>query len=438
MVVGEYLPSLLQESTPDRASDRSSRWAAPDRAPESAMDGVEKTPITSQRAASNGVPDSNGSTADVRSRDRLSSLRLALQQDALQLYSSQTFPGRSLRATPAHPTPLLVAAAEELGGYTAMAASELEYYLFNESYQQAHKQGHHQLTPVGWQSEDYHTLQGTREEFFNAPARRHLSLSGVPVENSKGEFGHGQHELNVKYTNALTMADRHVVYKQCLKELAEKLGVSVTFMAKPHAEQAGSGCHIHLSLQKDGRNAFVGDESITGAKGSVSKEFRWFLGGWMKHTPDLMVFYAPNVNSYKRFVAGSWAPTRIAWSQDNRTSPFRVVGHGSALRIECRLPGADCNPYLAFAAALASGLDGIRNRIEPPAGASGNVYNASELQHVPRSLAKATERFASSAFAVEMLGEDVHHHYTHFFRTEQLAYDSAVTSWERERYFEQI
>ncbi|KAL2620216.1 hypothetical protein R1flu_000421 [Riccia fluitans] len=330
-----------------------------------------------------------------------------------------------------------VAEAEKEGGYVCKAASELEYFLYQQNFEEAKEKKYFGLKPVGWHREDYHILQGSREEFFNGPARRHLDASGVPVENSKGEFGLGQHELNVKYAEVLEMADRHVVYKQCLKELADQLGVSVTFMAKPHVDQPGSSSHLHLSLsRKDGTPVFPGDEKLGST--SCSDEFRWFLGGWMKHTPELMVFYAPNVNSYKRFVSGSWAPTQLVWSRDNRTAPFRIIGSGKSLRIECRLPGADCNPYLAFAAALASGLDGIRHKIEPPDHFEGDVYKATDQLRVPQSLGEAVQVFKKSEFAKEMLGEDVHHHYAHFFETENQGYLQAVTDWERNRYFEQI
>ncbi|BBN11347.1 glutamine synthetase [Marchantia polymorpha subsp. ruderalis] len=329
-----------------------------------------------------------------------------------------------------------IAEAHSLGDLVPMAASELEYYLYQQNFEEAKEKNYAGLKPVGWHREDYHILQGSREEFFHGPARRHLQASGVPVENSKGEFGIGQHELNVKYAEVLEMADRHVVYKQCLKELADQLGVAITFMAKPHFDQPGSSSHLHLSLWKDGKNAFHGDKKLGSI--SCSDEFRWFLGGWMKHTPELMVFYAPNVNSYKRFIAGSWAPTQLVWSRDNRTAPFRLIGSGKSLRIECRLPGADCNPYLAFAAALASGLDGIRHKIEPPAAFEGDVYKAKNLQQVPRSLGEAVALFQKSAFAKAMLGDDVHHHYAHFFETEHLAHLQTVTDWERNRYFEQI
>jgi glutamine synthetase len=312
--------------------------------------------------------------------------------------------------------------------YRGFAATELEHYLFRTSYRDAARQGFRDLEPAGWYLEDYHILQGTRTESFHAAARRHLRLSGVPVETSKGEWGKGQHELNVRYAETLEMADRHVVFKQCLKELADAAGMSLTFMAKPFHGQAGSSCHIHFSLWRGGKNVFEKEGDL----------FRWFLGGWMAHVPELMVFYAPTVNSYKRYVDASWAPTRIAWSYDNRTAGFRVVGEGPSLRIECRIPGADCNPYLAFAAALASGLDGIANRIEPPECFVGDIYAAANLPRVPHTLGEAVDAFAKSSFAKRALGEAVVEHYAHFFRTEVAAFNTAVTDWERQRYFERI
>jgi len=326
-------------------------------------------------------------------------------------------------------------AAQSLG-FESFAASELEYYLFQNNYREAFAQGYADLEPAGWYLEDYHILQGTRTEPYTAAVRYHLKHSGVPVENSKGEWGLGQHELNVRYTEAMEMADRHIVYKQCLKEVAEAMGLSVTFMAKFASDRAGSSCHIHFSLWRDGKNAFAGENQFGPVK--CTDEFRWFLGGWMAHVPDVMPFYAPTVNSYKRYVDGSWAPTRLAWSYDNRTGGFRVVGSGQSLRIECRIPGADANPYLAFAASLASGLDGIANKIEPPDCFVGDIYAAKSLPRVPYTLAEATDKFAVSEFAKRAFGEDVVEHYTHFFRTEQSAFNSAVTDWERKRYFERI
>jgi len=328
-----------------------------------------------------------------------------------------------------------VEAAERMG-FTAMAASELEYYLFQDSYRDAARKGYTDLEPAGWYIEDYHAFQGTREEFFHAAVRRALGESGVPVESSKGEWGLGQHELNVRYADVLTMADRHAVYKQCMRDVAEQLGVSVTFMAKFAADQAGSSCHIHLSLWQADRPAFPGDQRLGPVQGSDL--FRWFLGGWIAHVPEMMVFYAPTVNAYKRYQAGSWAPTRLAWSQDNRTAGFRVVGQGPSLRIESRIPGADCNPYLAFAAALASGLDGIARQVEPPPHFRGDVYKAQELPHVPRTLKEAVELFEQSPFTRQVLGQEVVEHYAHFYREEVAAFEAAVTDWERRRYFERI
>lgn len=324
-----------------------------------------------------------------------------------------------------------IAAAAQLG-YTVKAASELEYYTFRQPFREAAGRDYHGLEPAGWYIEDYHVLQGTREEPFHGAVRRHLAASGVPVESTKGEWGKGQHEVNICYAEVLDMADRHVVLKQCVKELAESMQLSVTFMAKFAEDRAGSSCHVHLSLWEANHNRFADDTS------GESDVFRWFLGGWLHHMPDLMPFYAPTINSYKRFQPGSWAPTRLAWSHDNRTAGFRIVGSGRSLRIECRVPGADCNPYLVYAAALASGLDGVQNRIEPPAVFRGDAYNALQSPHVPRTLRDATDLLERSQFARLALGEDVVEHYVHFFRTEQQYSDRAVTDWERRRYFERI
>ena len=321
-------------------------------------------------------------------------------------------------------------------GFQAMAGSELEYYSFNQSYRQAAAAGYASLEPAGWYLEDYHVLQGTREEALNGAVRRHLTQSGIPVECSKGEWGKGQHELNLRYSDALNMADRHVIFKQCLKEVADRLGMSVTFMAKFDSSQAGSSCHLHLSLWRDGESIMQGPSQL--GPFCCSEVFRWFLGGWIAHVPEFMVFYAPTVNSYKRYRSGSWAPTRLAWSYDNRTASFRVVGKGPSLRIECRIPGADCNPYLCFAASLASGLDGIDQRTEPPTIFEGDMYAARAIPAIPATLRDATACFESSEFVRQALGAEVAEHYSHFFHTEQDAYDAAVTDWERRRYFEQI
>jgi glutamine synthetase len=308
----------------------------------------------------------------------------------------------------------------------AMAGTELEHYVFRTSYADGARNDYRRLRRAGWYGEDYQLLQGSRTEDLHGAVRRHLGRSGVPVESSKGETGLGQHELNVRYADVLEMADRHALFKQCMKETADRLGLSVTFMAKPFADEAGSSCHVHMSLWRNGRNAFA------------EKLLPGFLGGCITHLPDLMLLLAPTVNSYKRYVEASWAPTRLTWSHDNRTAALRVVGDGDGLRVECRLPGADCNPYLALAAIVAAGLDGITSSIDPGPAFSGDAYAAESLPELPRSLAEATDAFAGSTFAVDVFGPAVVDHYVHAARTEQAAFDSAVTDWERRRYFERI
>ncbi|MBZ0277125.1 MAG: glutamine synthetase family protein, partial [Anaerolineae bacterium] len=304
----------------------------------------------------------------------MNTLRVATWLDKSALVICNVFDEKTESPVNVAPRSILnrqVAALAEMG-YQALGASELEYFIFDETYKSARAKNYTDLNHFGAYIEDYHVLQGTREEILNAAARKHLAASGVPVESSKGEWGPGQHELNIRYSDVVTMADRHTIYKQCFKDLAHQLGLSVSFMAKTDDRYAGSSSHIHLSLSDGKKNLFAGDKALGPVHGSDL--FRWFLGGWIAHTAELMPFYAPTINSYKRYQAGSWAPTSLAWSYDNRTAGFRVVGHGSSLRIESRIPGADINPYLTFAAALASGLDGIRNKIEPPPIFEGDVY----------------------------------------------------------------
>ncbi len=313
-------------------------------------------------------------------------------------------------------------------GYSAKGGSELEYYLFKDSYEEANAKGYENLQPFSTYIEDYHIFQGTKEEQINAAVRRHMESSGIPVEFSKGEWGPGQHELNLRYTEVLEMADRQCIYKQAFKEIAWAQSIAVSFMAKWRSDLAGSSMHLHLSLwDEQGRAAFA-DET--------SDLFRHFLGGWMHHARAIAPFYAPYPNSYKRYVYQSWAPTRIAWSRDNRTAGFRIVGRGASQRIESRLPGADANPYLAYASALAAGMDGIKNRIEPPPIFSGDAYQNESAASVPANLSQATDELERSQMLRQAMGSEVVDHYVHFFRTEQRKYDEAVTSWERARYFE--
>jgi glutamine synthetase len=321
-------------------------------------------------------------------------------------------------------------------GYEAMGGSELEFFIFKDSYDEAAEKKYNDLKPFSHYIEDYHLLQGTKEEVVVGALRHHLDRSGIPVEFSKGEWGPGQQEINLRYADFLEMSDRHVLYKHAAKEIAYQKEHAITFMAKWDEQYAGSSMHIHASLwnKKNSKPLFAGKKKIGPLQ--VSDEFRWFLGGWMKRIGEIFPFYAPYPTSYKRFVAGSFAPTGIAWSYDNRTAAFRIIGHGPSLRIECRAPGADGNPYLAFAATLAAGLDGIVNKIEPPEIFEGDVYTASKIKQIPRTLNEAIERMEKSHWVREVFGENVYYHYRHFFKTEQEKFDEVVTAWERNRYFE--
>ena len=320
-------------------------------------------------------------------------------------------------------------------GFRVMGGTEIELYAFDDSFAEARAKSYHDLRPMGSYNEDYHIFQGTKEEELIGAIRRHLDQSGVPIEVSKGEAGLGQQEINLRFSEALTQADRNVLYKHAAKEIAWAQGKSVTFMAKWDEKHTGSSAHIHVSLWgEDGKNAFPG-ERPTGPV-EASDTFRWFLGGWIRHARAFAAFYAPYVSSYKRYQSRSWAPTAIAWSYDNRTAGFRVVGRGPSLRIECRIPGADANPYIAYAAAIAAGLDGIRNQIEPPDVFQGDIYTARELPRVPVTLREAIAELEQSDLASEAFGADVAEHYLHFLRTEQRKFDEVVTCWERARYFE--
>jgi glutamine synthetase len=323
-------------------------------------------------------------------------------------------------------------------GLVPMGATELEFFIFQETYESARKKGFHNLETYGWYIEDYHLLQGTKEEGLVGAIRHHMEESGVPVEFSKGEWGPGQHEINFRYSDFMETADRHVIYKHAAKELAHQQNLALTFMAKWDERFAGSSMHLHVSLWDLNvrTNLFDGPRMAGPVRGSDF--FFHFLGGWMAHARELALLYAPYVNSYKRYRAGSFAPTGIAWARDNRTAGFRIVGHGDSLRIESRIPGADANPYLALAATLAAGLDGIENRIEPPAPCEGNVYQDPAVPRVPASLPEAIKAFEKSELARKAFGNEVVDHYLHFARTEQRKFEEVVTCWERERFFERV
>lgn len=316
---------------------------------------------------------------------------------------------------------------------TCYTASELEFFLFNNTYHEAFTAEYRNLTPSSDYRIDYHTMQPARDEALMRAARNQMCAARVSVEASKGEWGRGQHEINFVYDEPLPMADMHVVFKQGIKELAAQHGQAITFMPKPWANEVGSSCHLHTSLWRGGKNLFWDTKSNDG-----SKLFRQFLGGLMKYAPELCLFFAPTINSYKRYQSASWAPTKMAWAYDNRTVGFRVVGHGNSFRIENRMPGADANPYLAFAATLVAGRAGVEQNLDCGDVYEGNAYVDPKLSSLPRSLRDAAELLNRSALARRALGDAVVDFYVHTARLEAQAFNDAVTDWERVRYFERI
>lgn len=317
-------------------------------------------------------------------------------------------------------------------GFDPQMASELEFYLFSGSYQANTGQNFAGLTPTTDYIIDYHILGTTRDEGLLRQVRNQMIQAGIPIEASKGEWGRGQHEVNLAYCDALQMADRHVIFKEGVKLIAQQHGVSATFMAKVAPEMAGNSCHIHTSLLgPDGRNTFWDEQA-----GRPSDVFRHFLAGCMRHARHLSWFFAPLVNSYKRYQATSFAPVSVAWDTDNRTCGFRVVGHGQSLRIENRIPGGDVNPYFAFAATLAAGLDGIASKLEPPPATHANAYTSPGVERVPTTLVEAITELGRGALASQAFGEEIYAHYLHLAKSEQAAFDRTVTDWERMRYFE--
>ena len=320
-----------------------------------------------------------------------------------------------------------VARAEALG-LTPMLGSELEFYLLRETYEEAHAKRYEALTPSVPYILDYHILATTYDEPLLRQIRNGMQAAGLRVETSKGEAWPGQQEINFRFADALTTADNHVVYKNGAKEIAHLNGCSLTFMAKPFESWIGNSCHIHASLWQDGRNAFARGERATPL-------FRRFVAGQIACARELAVFFAPTINSYKRYAAGSWAPTTLAWGHDNRTCGFRVVGHGQSLRVETRLPGGDVNPYLAFAAMIASGLHGIEQELRLAPALEGNAYE-SGAERFPSTMREAVEALEQSAVARAAFGDQVVDHYLNYARTEQALYDRFVTDWERARYFE--
>ena len=317
-------------------------------------------------------------------------------------------------------------------GWTALAGTELEFIVFDNTYEDAWHRGYRDLTPANTYNVDYSILGTSRVEPLLGRIRREMRQAGMPVESLKGECNLGQHEIAFRFGEVVAKADEHVLYKTGAKEIAAQEGRSITFMSK-FDQREGNSCHVHLSLRDaSGQPLFVGDR-----RHGVSELLEHWLAGMLATLADFTMLLAPNVNSYKRFVDGSFAPTTIAWGHDNRTCAFRLVGHGPSLRVECRVPGGDVNPYLVLAALLAGGLHGVEHCLELGPEETGNAY-ASSAPRVPHTLRDAAAGFEASEVVRTALGDDVVDHYANMARVELEAFDAAVTDWERYRCFERL
>ena len=369
-------------------------------------------------------------------RPDLTTLRVTPWLPGTALVLADTLDHHTHAEVPHAPRTILKRQIERLRakGLKPMMASELEFFLFTDSYAALHAAGYRGMQPISTYNEDYHIFQTTKEEEVMRAIRTGLNGAGIPVESTKGEASVGQEEINVAYADALSAADAHVITKNAIKEIAWAKGRSVTFMAKYDQRQAGSSCHIHQSLRADdGTPAFFDPPAEHG----MSPMMRAWLAGLIAHAAETTLFLAPNVNSYKRFVAGTFAPTRAVWSTDNRTAGFRLVGENTAaVRIECRIGGADLNPYLAFAAQIAAGLAGIEQRLELGDEFRGDAYAAQGLPEIPTTLRDATAALDASVMMRAAFGDEVIDHYVHAARWEQAENDRKVTDWELFRGFE--
>lgn len=321
----------------------------------------------------------------------------------------------------------------EAMGFTAKMATELEFFLFEKSFEDIRKSGFRDLAPISGYNEDYHIFQTTKEEGVMRPIRNHLYAAGIPIENSKGEAETGQEELNIRYAAALDCADHHTIAKHAIKEIAWQQGHAASFMPKWDAAKVGSSSHVHQSLWQDGTPLFYDEDGDLG----MSDLMRHYMAGLIAYAPDYLFFLAPYVNSYKRFSKGTFAPTKTVWSVDNRTAGFRLCGDGTkGVRVECRIGGSDLNPYLAQAAMLAAGIKGIEDQMELAGPTTGDVYEDAKAADIPQTLRAATETLRNSAMLRAAMGDDVIDHYTRCAEWEQEEFDRAVTDWEIARGFE--
>ncbi len=367
-----------------------------------------------------------------------STLRVLPWLEKTAIVLSDTIDEESHTEIPVSPRTILkgqVAKATKMG-HVFKAGSELEYYVLKDSWEAQHKNGWAVPEPFGYYNEDYHLLQATKAEPLHRLLRNQMTEARIPVEFSKGEAANGQHEVNIRYDEVLESADRTVLFKHGAKEIAYLNGWGLTFMAKPDHRWTGSSGHLHMSIWSPDGSRSLMEDPASDAPYRMSRLMRHFLGGMMALSRELAIFIAPNVNSYKRYASLSWAPVNVVWGRDNRTTGFRIVGHGQGLHIENRFPGGDMNAYLTYAAAVGAGLWGIEHEVEPPDEFKGNGYLATGCDRMPRALWEAIEELERSEAAVEIFGQDVVDHYLNAARVEQMAYDSVVHAWDRERYLE--
>ncbi|MCF6273299.1 MAG: glutamine synthetase family protein [Rhodobacteraceae bacterium] len=386
-----------------------------------------------------GTPDGYASTnwasgyGDYIMKPDLSTLRKVpwLEGTAMVLCDVLDHHGKPIPHSPRAMLKKQIAKLEAMG-FDAIMATELEFFIFDKSFEEISKSGFQNLTPISSYNEDYHIFQTTKEEHIMRPIRNHLYAAGIPVEGSKGEAEAGQEELNIKYAEALDTADNHSIAKHAIKEIAWQQGHAVTFLPKWDHTKVGSSSHVHQSLWKDGKPAFFDADDALG----MSALMKNYMAGLLKYAPEYMYFMAPYVNSYKRFQKGSFAPTRTIWSVDNRTAGFRLCAAGSeSVRVECRIPGSDMNPYLAMAAMLAAGIKGIEDKLELAPPTVGDAYQG-DTGMIPQNLRDAMGTLSSSTMLREALGDDVITHYTRAASWELEEFDRVVTDWEIARGFE--
>jgi len=377
---------------------------------------------------------------DFRGRPDLSTLRITPWLEATAIVLADVLDNSDDSPVAVSPRQVLQRQIERAAerGLQVMVGSELEFFAYDAGYDELARSDYRDLhdRTSSWYNLDYHVLQTTKDEPLIRALRNGMLAAGLPVEFSKGEAAPGQHELNLRYADALTMADNHTIYKNGAKEIAHLQDKAITFMAKPKIDEPGSSCHIHSSIWSlDGEPLCPSDDPADPY--GMSPLFRAWMGGLLAHSSELSLCFAPFVNSYKRFQPGSWAPTGVVWSPDNRTCGLRLVGHGAGMRVESRIPGADCNPYIAFAAIIAAGLDGIDRGLDCGDPFTGNAYTA-DVERIPWNIVEAIDAFERSTFAHEAFGDDVHFHLLHTAKQEWIASNNVVTEWELRRNFERI